>query len=339
MSDGYIPGGRDIGRLWTGRTVGDRKTRKSNRQIGNAAKSKLIKAADLGDWKPAQVSAVSSGFMELNGILEGGFRPGELTVWSGVNSSGKSTLLTQILLEALTQEQAVCAYSGELPVQSFRYWLELQAAGPSGVELGASIRAGCAVIRPVLLEAIRDWYRERLFLCAGAEWGSLDSLVETFTEAARDYSCQVFLLDNLTIIISGLKVRDQMRAQRELILHMVRFAREFGVHVHVVVHPRKKVNPSNLTKMDIGGSGDITNLADNVLVLTRLAPESPDGGDWPPAARLSVLKNRFGGRQDVDIDLGFDPVSKRFFPAGGRPEDRIYGWRALWSKTSGKVTR
>ncbi|MEQ8176646.1 MAG: hypothetical protein ABRQ26_16460, partial [Syntrophomonadaceae bacterium] len=224
--------------------MGDRKNRAVNGRIGRANKSKLIRVADLGDWKPAPVSAVSSGFMELNCILDGGFRPGELTVWSGVNSAGKSTLLTQILLEALDQEQAVCAYSGELPDQIFRYWLELQAAGPSGVDLRASIQAGRAVIRPVLLKAIRDWYRERLFLCAGAQWGSMDSLMETFTEAARDYSCRVFLLDNLTITISGLRVRDQLRTQRELILHMVSFARELGVHVHVVVHPRKNVNPT-----------------------------------------------------------------------------------------------
>ncbi|MEN6390522.1 MAG: hypothetical protein ABFD04_08890 [Syntrophomonas sp.] len=136
----------------------------------------------------------------------------------------------------------------------------------------------------------------------------------------------------MTIIISGLKVRDQLRTQRELILQMIRFAREFGVHVHIVVHPRKYVNPSNFTKTDIGGSGDITNLADNVLVLTRFAPSNLPGDDLP-AACLSVLKNRFGGRQDEEIYLGFDPVSKRFFPEEDRPEDRIYGWRALWGRT------
>ena len=32
------------------------------------------------------------------------------------------------MLEAIDQDQAVCAYSGELP-EVFRYWLELQAPG------------------------------------------------------------------------------------------------------------------------------------------------------------------------------------------------------------------
>ncbi|MEN6348647.1 MAG: DnaB-like helicase C-terminal domain-containing protein [Syntrophomonas sp.] len=315
----------------------ERETIETNGLSGRAFKSHLIRVADLGDWEPAKEAAVCSGFAELDRILDGGFRTGELTVWSGVNSSGKSTLLSQMLLEALDQEQAVCAYSGELPDQIFRYWLELQAAGPWGVEQGAGSLTGRAVVIPALIDAIRGWYRERLFLCAGADWGSLDSLLETFTGAARDYSCRVFLLDNLTIIISGFRARDQLRTQRELILHMVRFAREFRVHVHIVVHPRKNVNPSNFTKTDIGGSGDITNLADNVLVLTRFAPHKMAGDDLPPAACLSVLKNRFGGRQDEEIYLDFDPVSKRFFPVGARPQDRVYGWRALWGQTPGEV--
>jgi twinkle protein len=310
--------------------------------MGKSIKTKQDKAeeicrvADLSDWQPYDNKALSSGFKDLDHILAGGFRPGELTIWSGMNSSGKSTLLGQILLELIDQGQAVCAYSGELPDRIFRYWIELQAAGPRGVEVSNTLEPGSTVYFPKqeCLAAIRNWYRDRLFLYRGGDVKKADQLTEVFTGAAKDFSCRVFLLDNLTMTVSRLHARDQYRAQRELILDMVHFARENGAHVHIVVHPRKTVTVSQLTKNDIGGSGDITNLADNVLVLARLTAKETKSQPLDWAARLTVLKNRFGGRQDEDVYLDFDPASKRFFPVGGSPEDRVYGW-ALRDKTPG----
>lgn len=291
----------------------------------------LQRVSDIGDWDPSYTLAIRSGFEELDCILAGGFRPGELTIWSGMNSSGKSTLLGQVLLEAIDQGQAVCAYSGELPDRIFRYWIELQAAGPQGLEAKNDPMNIGTTYRPKqsLLKNIRDWYQDKLFLYQGGEMTKVGQLVEVFARAAKEYSCRVFLLDNLTMTVSRLQARDQYRAQRELILETVRFVRENAAHVHVVVHPRKTVSVSGLTKNDIGGSGDITNLADNVLVLARPAARERDGQENLWEARLTVLKNRFGGRQDENMYLNFDPASRRFYPVGGRPEDRMYGW-ALW---------
>lgn len=287
----------------------------------------LQRVSDIGDWDPVDNMAMHSGFKELDRILGGGFRPGEVSIWSGMNSSGKSTFLGQLLLEAVDQGQAVCAYSGELPDRVFRYWLELQAVGPRGLETINQEPNG-VVYRPQpgLQKLVRDWYRDKLFLYQGGSMKKVGQLTEVFVSAAREYSCRVFLLDNLTMTVSRLQARDQYRAQRELILDMVGFARENGAHVHIVVHPRKTVSVSQLTKNDIGGSGDITNLADNVLVLARPRPKGNHKGEADWAAQLTVLKNRFGGRQDEDVFLNFDPASKRFYPMEGNPEDRVYAW-------------
>jgi twinkle protein len=308
----------------------------SKRSHSSAIIPGLQRVSDIGDWEPSDILAIRSGFLELDNILAGGFRPGELTVWSGMNSSGKSTLLGQILLEAIDHSQAVCAYSGELPDRIFRYWIELQAAGPQNLTVLADPEKVGITYRPKqkILETVRDWYRDRLFLYQGGEMRKVSQLIEVFTRAAKEYSCRVFLLDNLTMTVSRLHARDQYRAQRELILEMVRFVRDNAAHVHIVVHPRKTVSVSGLTKNDIGGSGDITNLADNVLVLARPGTKDKDGQENLWAARLTVLKNRFGGRQNEDIYLDFDPASRRFYPMGGSPEDRVYGW-SLRGKTPG----
>ncbi|NLW90253.1 MAG: AAA family ATPase, partial [Syntrophomonadaceae bacterium] len=297
----------------------------------NRGRVRDLKAvADLPDWDPVNTGAVSSGLEELDRVLGGGFRPGELTIWSGVNSSGKSTLLGQMLLEAIDQGQGVCAYSGELPDRVFRYWLELQVAGPENLEAEDNTDGTGTIyrLRPELIPAIRDWYRDKLFLYDAAEMENRAGMLAAFAAASREYGCRVFLLDNLTMTVSRMNARDQYRAQRELILEMVAFARETPAHVHVVVHPRKITGAAQMTKNDIGGSGDITNLADNVLVLARPTAREIRNQAFQGDARLTVLKNRFGGRQDVDIYLGFDTNSRRFHPVGGRPEDRRYGWES-----------
>lgn len=63
----------------------------------------------------------------------GGFFAGELSVWTGKRGVGKSTILGQLLLEAIDQGHTVCAYSGELPKEQFREWIYLQAAGPEHI--------------------------------------------------------------------------------------------------------------------------------------------------------------------------------------------------------------
>jgi twinkle protein len=292
------------------------------------ARQFLKAVADLPDWDPVNTGAVSSGLTELDQVLGGGFRPGEVTIWSGINSAGKSTLLGQILLQAIDQDQGVCAYSGELPDRVFRYWLELQAAGP--VHLMAETNStGIGTVyrpRPEVIPTLRNWYRDKLFLYDGQQMEAAEGLLQAFKLASQEYACRVFLLDNLTLTVSRLNVRDQYRAQRELILEMVAFARESAAHVHIVVHPRKTPGTTQLSKNDIGGSGDITNLADNVLVLARPSLKEIRRQSLRGNARLTVLKNRFGGRQDVDIDLNFDPPSRRFYPVGGRAGDRRFGW-------------
>ncbi|MGE5404086.1 MAG: DnaB-like helicase C-terminal domain-containing protein [Candidatus Saccharibacteria bacterium] len=301
---------------------------KQKNQFNNGRIRDLKAVADLPDWDPVNTGAVSSGLEDLDQVLGGGFRPGELTIWSGVNSSGKSTLLGQMLLEAIDQGQGVCAYSGELPDRVFRYWLELQAAGPLNLEgeVNPAVTGMVYRPRPEVIPVIRDWYRDKLFLYDAAEMDSRAGLLAAFASASREYGCRVFLLDNLTMTVSRLNARDQYRAQRELILEMVNFARETPAHVHVVVHPRKTAGTARMTKNDIGGSGDITNLADNVLVLARPTMKELRRQVFAGDALLTVLKNRFGGRQDVDIYLGFDQTSRRFHPVGGRPENKQYGW-------------
>ncbi|NLU49270.1 MAG: hypothetical protein GXX09_02505, partial [Syntrophomonadaceae bacterium] len=254
----------------------------------------------------------------------------EVTVWTGVNSSGKSTLLGQVMLAAVEQRFPVCAYSGELPDRIFRYWIDLQAAGPSWVREEWREDRKASVYRPdpECIKAIRSWYRDYFFLYDTKCVASEENLLEVFTYAVQRYGCRVFTVDNLMTTVTSGTERDYFRKQSEFIGRMVEFAHQYDVHVHIVAHPRKTQGSAPITKMDVAGSGDITNRADNVLALHRCTrKEKLEDGANRCEAKLKVFKNRFGGRQDIEVQLDFDFKSKRFFlPSDPQGPNWVYSW-------------
>jgi len=72
----------------------------------------------------------------------------------------------------------------------------------------------------------------------------------------------------------------------------------------------------------VGGSGDITNRADNVFKLERVPEDKIEMAEC--STILTILKNReFGARGRVKLD--FNEPSRRLYQMGGSPAKR-YGW-------------
>ena len=283
----------------------------------------LIRLADVSGFDYNQVERVRSGIAGIDKII-GGFMMNELTVWTGTNSSGKSTLLGQTLLDAIEQGFVVCAYSGELPGRVFRYWIDLQAAGSLHSELrDDEIREKkVARVPPDITRKISDWYRDKFFLYDSFGAAEDKKILEVFEYAAKRYGCRVFMIDNLMTTTFSNDEKDFYRRQSNFIGKMKDFANKFDVHVHVVAHPRK--TSGRLTKMDVSGSGDITNRADNVFSVHRCTKEEQQehGCD----AFVDIFKNRFSGQQDKSIALVFNETAKRFYMESENQLTDKYSW-------------
>ena len=85
---------------------------------------------------------------------------------------------------------------------------------------------------------------------------------------------------------------------------LVRFAKTYNVHVHLVAHPKK--TQGELTKEDIAGTMDITNRADNTFSVNR--------DEEAKVTTVRILKNRSEGIQNVQVAFNFDIATKRFSP-------------------------
>jgi len=301
--------------------------------------------ADLPEYDPGNDIVTPSSIGKVNNSMDGGYRAGEVSIWTGVNSSGKSTLLGQELLNALDNGYNVCAYSGELPDRIFRYWVDLQAAGPEYIKQEQSGERIITKVDPLVLPHIRNWYRGKFWLYDNQSVITQDEILKVFEYAYRRHKCQVFMVDNLMSLALGSGSESNFYIkQADFIGRCKSFAQQFNVHIHIVVHPRKIKKGEAVGKDDVGGSGNITNWADNVLEVRRLSEkeieklqEKAEFKELAVKSTLNILKNRFLGKQDITVILGFEAKSKRFFAPRDGP-NWYYGWVNAIGKTSTKDT-
>ena len=260
----------------------------------------------------------------------GGFFAGELSVWTGKRGTGKSTILGQLLLEAIDQGHVVCAYSGELPKEQFREWIYIQAAGPEHLMTVEDKITGKKLVRADAMadRLISEWMREKfwLFDLEQNTRHSPEAILRQFEYAKMRYGADVFLVDNImSVDFDGRAERDFYRIQSDFVRQLVAFSKRNNVHTHLVVHPRKASadSPGKITADDVSGSGDITNRADNVFFLTTHAAD--EKGKVAVKPILQVLKNRdFGVRGSQWLD--FDKKSRRFFADRVGDPAKPFGW-------------
>ena len=287
---------------------------------------------DLADVNPPDMAGMKrclSGIPNLDRRI-GGFYEGEVSVWTGKRGNGKSTLLDQLLLEAVDQGFPVCAYSGELPAWKFKYWASLQAAGPEYIQARRDPATGRSLpaATPFAQRAIDAWWRGRFHVYDIGNRSTHDAgnILRVFRYASRRYGTRIFLVDNLmTARFQAGRDRDFYRAQSDFVAELAGFAKSTGSHVHLVAHPRKteRIDDSDA----VAGIADVTNLADNVFSLDRTS-ESEAKHD----AVLTILKNRFFGERSRGIGLKFEPLSKRFYKSGTGDPGKRYGWEHIYTQ-------
>ena len=230
---------------------------------------------------------------------------GSLNVLSGRNGSGKSTILNQIYIaEAINQGYKTFLFSGELVGGNVKYWL-LQTLANEEQFAEYTAKDGHKY-KKVTIEAknkiVQD-VKDKFFLYDNDDY-RINSIIEKMTVLAKRYGVRVFVIDNLMTIESDLK--DKYEAETDTVKKLKAFAKKYNVIVHLVAHPRKSMN-ENITKDDVSGSANITNLADYVTVIERNFDETKEYD-----ASLNILKNRHTGI-NVEMKLKFSIERKRFY--------------------------
>jgi twinkle protein len=182
------------------------------------------------------------------------FRPNELSIWTGINGHGKSQFLGELIVHMITQGAKVCIASMELK--------------PARV-LARMCRQATAMREPSedYLDAVFDKWEGHLWLFELVGTAKSKRLLEVFLYARQRYGIDVFVIDSfLTLDIA----EDDYKAQKEFIEQLRDFKNTHNCQIHIVVHPRKPTDESIVpNKMDIKGTGAITDLSDNCFTIWR----------------------------------------------------------------------
>jgi len=239
--------------------------------------------------------------LTLNGVDQDWFefRPGELTVWTGINGHGKSMMLNQTQIGLMQQGQKFCVFSGEMTPKEKGRRMAKQLTGldrPSAAYLDEAGR----------------WIADKAWLFDLTDSAGVDRLLEVFRYAYKRYGVQHFVIDSLMMTDVPEDGPGSISAQKQAMAKFSRFCKQYGAHLHLVAHPRKGENERRAPgKLDVSGSGHLTNAADNVFSVWSARKEEEEDQDKPDAC-LELHKQRNGDVQARKLWLYFNREAKQF---------------------------
>lgn len=252
-----------------------------------------------------------------------GFQMRQLSVWTGKSGHGKSTFISQMLVEAIDQGYNVCSYSGELKLETFKNWIDLQIAGDENIDL-VEDREYSRVkkyIKPEILKKIENWYDGKIYCYDNRliqDNIENNFVINVIEEAIRNYNCKVFLIDNLmTCSFENSKIQDFYKAQSDFVGKLSYLTKAYDIHIHLVAHPRKTTGNA-ITQDDISGTSDTFKRADNVFCVERKEDNTNS---------IKIMKCRETGVNNYEVLLNFLEISKRFYESDNEMSKyRKYGF-------------
>jgi twinkle protein len=279
--------------------------------------NELRNASEFADAIWAEYNRLDDGLLlpwrKTHDLIK--LRPGELSIWAGVNGHGKSSVVGHIVGQLAADGTRCCVASMEWRTA---LWL---------ARMGRQI-AGCARPSKAFSDHIAASYRETLWTFDVAGSAKASRILEVFAYARRRYRIELFVVDNLTKCGFA---DDDYAGQKKFVEALADFARVNECHVMLVAHMRKsegEEKPSG--KMGVKGSGGITDMAATVVEVWRNKarekaiarasnpndpqelPEkfTPDG-ECGADALLLVHKQNATGKEPT-VRLWFDPASTQF---------------------------
>lgn len=277
-----------------------------------------MKVKGIEDWSNAMVKFFGSGdSQEAQGarlpwaVTQDGlrFRPGEVTLWLGINGHGKSQLLNQAVIGFAAQGEPSCIGSFEMPPSKNIPRLLRQL---SMTETPAE-----GYIRKMM-----GWLKGRIWIYDHLGSVRPEQLYAVVRYCHRELKIKHFVVDSLMKCVQG---EDDYNGQKVFVDTLCRLARECDMHIHLVHHSRKKENERDKPgKFDAKGSGSIIDQVDQLITVWRNKPKEAaikkcrDNGQPVPDdisakcdAMLICDKNRHGDWEDHAF-LWFDPASLQY---------------------------
>jgi len=234
--------------------------------------------------------------------------PGRVTVLTGRSSSGKTTIVKQIIANAIGCGAKVYLVNGENDPEYFLNDLYSCIMG-GNEEYYTLIQINKKTHKepkPDILKALQKWHEGKLVMFNKGEsrLKTLDQLFKVIEDEVKFRGHNLVVLDNMMSLLSASAV-EKNELQGEFVQKCCDLAKIYRCHIILVVHPNKTYqNETDMQMEQVSGSSDIYNKADNFIAVVRYYKD-----DRKFDGKLLLLKNRIYGTLAV-CDLKFDPKTR-----------------------------
>lgn len=278
------------------------------------------KVRPAGEYVEEMIAALFSGKQEPGSFLPWNkthglfkFRPGEVTLWAGINGHGKSLVTGQVALSLMGQLDRVCIASFEMKPRKTleRMARQWAAIAPSG-----------EYDNPEMIDMARDTYRQfgewtdrKLWLYDQQGTVDAETVLGVARYCAKELRINHIFIDSLMKCVKG---EDDYNGQKEFVDELCSLARDCETHIHLVHHIKKLSSEEQQPgKFDAKGSGSISDQVDNFLIVWRNKKKEKDGQSHKPVAidepdALVICDKQRNGEWEGKVGLWFDRDSQQF---------------------------
>ena len=201
------------------------------------------------------------------------FRPGELSVWAGMNGHKKSLMLGQIM--------ANFALQGNVAIAS----LEMK---PEDTLLRICKQCKGGEITEDYLGDFIVWANKSIIIYDELDKVKWNRIIGFIYYCAVHKGCSHILIDSLTKC--GIPQGDGA-AEKDFIDRLQWAAKSLNCHIHLICHVRKPQNGGESyipNKFDVRGVGELTDLVDNVFIV------------WTDKKKKELLQKEYS--MDLSLD-------------------------------------
>ena len=278
--------------------------------------------------RPKQIEQIIKTGIENFDKKYRGLRKRDVTILSGQTGSAKSTLLSQIILNAIDADNHVAVFSGELKDEDYMKWMNLQAAGKENVEPTQWTDYWTVPYEKQL--KIADWLEGKFWLYNNDYGFHFEAIIEQFERMIDEHRLDLLCVDNLMALDISSLSNEKYEAQSRFAWEIHELAKRKNVHIIIVCHPRK---PNGLLGLyDVSGTSDIVNAVDNIVYVYRYGKIFENnynqvfGKNYQGAGSniWYCAKSRFGSVDEEYNDLFYEVETKRL--KNSISENIQYGW-------------
>ena len=309
--------------------------------------SKVSGVYDYDIFEVKEEDHIPSAFGIVNRCTEGGYRRGEVIVWTGHRFTGKSTMLQQDVATFIKSGEKVCIYSAEMINPRILKSFYRQCSGSDNVEEHKSKYYDGTYFMPTKpnVDKMNKWLYNNLFLISDDFDSYEDDLFDIFEQLIYQKGVSIFVIDNLmTVVKQDANINHN---QSEFFKKCERFVKKHRAIIHLVSHQRK-LSEDNIRKFrptlaGIAGTSNIGNATDICIGVARISNKMKDIMEtkknkdnenelqtpkYNYDGELIILKERVSGVEGEMDKMFFDKKSLRFVSNWNDVNYKL-GWEEL----------